>query len=519
MAENRWLTILPLLPFAGALLLCAFRGKGRERALYLAADLLAAAEFILALLFAVPVLRGGGFVCRIEELCGFGLSFEMDGFRAVWLVILSFMWLTAVVFSEEYMKHHEHVLRYYCFTFLTLGATAGVFLSADLTTTFLFFELMSFTSYVWVAQEETKGALRAAETYLAVAVLGGMVMLMGLFLLYHLTGTLAIDELKEACGAVQDRGMLLAAGLLMLFGFGAKAGMFPLHIWLPKAHPVAPAPASALLSGVLTKAGIFGVILLSGSILYQEKTFGWIVLLLGTATMFHGAVLGVFSIDLKRTLACSSVSQIGFILVGLGMVNLTGGDALAVRGSFLHAVNHSLIKLVLFLLAGVVFCRLHSLDLTEIRGFGRKKPFFLAAFLAGALAVGGMPLFSGYISKTLLHEAILEGGELYGGNAELLLSVIEWVFLVSGGMTVAYMLKLFFVLFVDEPSERVKKHAGNYLSLPVRILLAVPASFLLLAGLLPNRILLPLAGRAAGFFGVGALESAETPHSFSGENL
>ncbi len=520
MAENLWLTLLLVLPFAGALILCGFCGQGRGRAMYLTADLLAAAEFALALFFAVPVLCGGGYTCRIKELCGFGLSFELDGFRAVWLIILSFMWLTAVVFSKEYMEHHRHVLRYYCFTFLTLGATAGVFLSADLLTTFLFFELMSFTSYVWVAQEETKGALRAAETYLAVAVLGGLVMLMGLFLLYHLTGTLALDGLREACAAVQERGMLLAAGILMLFGFGAKAGMFPLHIWLPKAHPVAPAPASALLSGVLTKAGIFGVILLSGNIMHQEKEFGWLVLFLGAATMLHGAVLGVFSVDLKRTLACSSVSQIGFILVGLGMGNLTGGNALAVNGAFLHAVNHSLIKLVLFLLAGVVYCRLHSLDLTQICGFGRKKPFFLAVFLCGAFAVAGMPLFSGYISKTLLHEAIVEGGELFAGSAGVLLSVTEWVFLVSGGLTAAYMLKLFTVLFLDEPSERVKKCTRNYLSMPVRLLLAVPAGFLLLAGLLPDRILLPAAEQASAFFGAaGAVHGAGAPHWFSMENL
>ena len=134
----------------------------------------------------------------------------------------------------------------------------GVFLSADLLTTFVFFELMSFTSYVWVAQEENVASLRAAETYLAVAVIGGMVLLMGIFLLYRELGTLEIAELARAAESLRDKRILYAAGTCMLVGFGAKAGAFPLHIWLPRAHPVAPAPASALLSGILTKTGKIG---------------------------------------------------------------------------------------------------------------------------------------------------------------------------------------------------------------------------------------------------------------------
>ena len=132
----------------------------------------------------------------------------------------------------------------------------------------------------------------------------------------------------------------------MLFGFGAKAGMFPLHVWLPKAHPVAPAPASALLSGILTKTGVFGVLVVSAEIFRYDEQWGKLILCLGVITMFGGAFLAVFSIDLKRTLACSSMSQIGFILVGTGMTELLGEEnALAVRGTILHMVNHSLIKL------------------------------------------------------------------------------------------------------------------------------------------------------------------------------
>lgn len=521
MTKNALLAGLFFLPFLGAGLLFAFRGKQAARFWGRAAQAVSVAEFLLAVILGVGTFAGGGYVCSIDGFAGFGLHFTMDGFRASYLIILTFMWMTALVISPEYMAGHANVRRYYLFTLLTLGATAGVFLSADLMTTFLFFEVMSFTSYVWVAQEETRGALRAAQTYLAVAVVGGMVMLMGLFLLYHMTGTLAMDGLKEACALVEDKEMLFVAGCLMLFGFGAKAGMFPLHIWLPKAHPVAPAPASALLSGVLTKAGVFGIILLSGSVLWGEERFGLAVLVLGVITMFLGALLGVFSIDLKRTFACSSVSQIGFILTGLGMMNLTQENMLAVDGAFLHMVNHSLIKLVLFLLAGVVYKNLHTLDFNEIRGFGKGKPFFLAAYAAGALAIGGVPLFSGYVSKTLLHEAIVAGAHEQTGGLHGLLSVSEWLFLISGGMTVAYMLKVFFVLFVDAPSETVIHHAKKeYLSLPVKCLLGVPAALFALFGCFPGILMQPLAKKAEPFFyGQGAAHTEEAVHYFSLENL
>ena len=205
---------------------------------------------------------GAALYLKIPEICGLGLSFTMDGFRAVYSCVTAFMWMMAAIFSREYMMRHHNRNRYYLFLLWTLGATLGVFLSADLYTTFLFFEIMSFTSYVWVAFDERRESLRAAETYLAVAVIGGMVMLMGLFLLYDLAGTLRFDELKGAVSGISgaSRMRLYGACGLLLFGFGAKAGCFPLHIWLPKAHPVAPAPASALLSGILTKAGVFGII-------------------------------------------------------------------------------------------------------------------------------------------------------------------------------------------------------------------------------------------------------------------
>lgn len=253
-----------------------------------------------------------------------GLSFTFGGFQRLYGLVVCFMWLICAMLSPQYFRGHHHLRRYYFFFLICLSFTLGVFLSADLKTTFLFFELMSLGSYVWVVQEETPEALDAGKTYLTIAVLGGLVTLMGLFLLQHLTGTLVLSELKAACAAVTDRTALWWAALCVFFGFAAKAGVFPLHIWLPKAHPVAPAPASALLSGVLTKAGIFGILVVTVYLLPGSRSWGVLVLILGCITMVLGAVMAVFSTNLKYILACSSLSQIGFILVGVAMLTLLG---------------------------------------------------------------------------------------------------------------------------------------------------------------------------------------------------
>ena len=157
---------------------------------------------------------------------------------------------------------------------------------------------------------------------------------------------------------------------------------------------MAPAPASALLSGILTKTGIFGILVISCRMMVHEERWGAFVLVIGVITMFLGALLALFSVNFKRTLACSSVSQIGFILVGVGMLVLLGEEnTLAARGTFLHMVNHSLFKLILFLVAAIIYQNTHKLDLNDIRGFGRKKPLLMFCYLMGALGIGGIPGF------------------------------------------------------------------------------------------------------------------------------
>ena len=491
---------------------------------------------ILLYVFAILSIGKKGNELHIDKICGLGINLYFGGFRTVYAGVALLMWSMTALFSREYFAHYRNRNRYYFFFLFTLGATLGVFMSGDLYTAFIFFEIMSFTSYTWVAHDEKPGAMKAAGTYLAVAVIGGLVMLMGIMMLYFKLGTLKIDELRDAAalcwfnGIGSDKTYLCAAGICILFGFGATAGMFPLHIWLPKAHPVAPAPASALLSGILTKSGVYGVLILCFEIFSGNHNWGILMLVLGVITMFTGAVLAVFSIDLKRTLACSSMSQIGFILTGCATsvllsetyytvadagiaseaVNgsgnmilefLTEETSLAAAGTVLYMVNHSLFKLVLFMCAGAIYMKLHKLDLNDIRGFGRGNKLLMVLFGVGALGIMGVPLFSGYISKTLIHEGIVEYAHELTGAAHTAIKAVEYLFLLSGGMTVGYMIKLFVAIFIEKPVQKTEtkavkdEHAehehhaesGKWKISPLSaIALIIPACIIVVCGVIPS---------------------------------
>ena len=216
-----------------------------------------------------------------------GLHFQTDGFRVIYGLIAVWMWALTSLFSLEYFRHErEHLKRYAVFTVLTFLATEGVMFSADLLTTFFFFEVLSLTSFVWVIHEETPEAIRAAKTYFFIAIIGGLTLFMGLALLYQSTGTLRYADLRAAITASAHPRAVYAAGVCILLGFGAKAGMFPLHIWLPKSHPVAPSPASALLSGILTKVGIFGILMTSVPGFFGNTSFGLLILTMSPTLSF-----------------------------------------------------------------------------------------------------------------------------------------------------------------------------------------------------------------------------------------
>lgn len=445
---------------------------------------------------------------------GLGLHFLYTGFRGIFGVLTALAWFVTFLFSKEYMKEDKHVIRYDFFNLCTLGATMGIFYSADLFTLFFFFEIMSFTSFMWVAHKQTPESAYAAGTYLGIAIAGGMAILMGLFIAYNRLGTLYFGEMYSNASVLinagEDAAWLYVAAVCMFAGFGAKAGAFPVHVWLPDSYTQAPAPATALLSAILSKTGVFGLMLVSLEILPMQKNWGIFLLVIGVITMVVGGIRGVMSGNFKTTLAFSSMSQIGFVLTGVGMQVLlaemmvgfsgdkelfeeaTGVFGMAVNGTFIHMINHSLVKLVLFMTAGVIFMHAGSYELNKVRGFGRKKPFLLVTFILAAAGVGGVPVLNGYISKTLLHESIVEYTRLLGDVPSLpvFMKAVECLFLFSGGLTVAYMTKLFVVLFVEKNQDQAlqsayeaKKDYASILSKLAIGLCALPIPFI---GLMPK---------------------------------
>ena len=508
------LIFMVFLPILAALVCYPLCGRS-EKAWFTPVLTVTLAVFCMALsLLMTPELAES-----FDGFCGLGLHFRAGGLRTVMAILAAFMWVMTALASPEYFAGARANGRYFLFYLWTLGALEGVFLAADLMTLFIFFEIMSFTSYVWVVQNETPAAIRASETYLFIAVIGGLTMLTGLFLLRNAVGDLSFENILDKAPEMRPR-LRFTVGICALIGFGAKAGMFPLHIWLPKAHPVAPAPASALLSGILTKSGVFGVIGISCWLFDGVPGWGNLLLIPAAVTMLLGAVLAVFSVDLKRTLACSSMSQIGFILTGISMCVLLGEHgSIAACGTVLHILNHSLIKLTLFVAAGVVYFNVHSLDLNDVRGFGRDKPVLKLAFLSGACSIAGIPGFGGYISKTLLHEGIVEYCEHLAehGVSAAPYRVLEWVFLLSGGLTLAYMARLFYILFIAEKPEHQHQKEGRCMTPLTAAVLVIGGVLMPFLGLTAHLTMDKIAAYALPFFRRPPM--AHAVHYFSLTNL
>lgn len=522
MTGNIGLFLLVLWPMLSAFISYLIGRKSKRGRDYFA-NIATTLELALVLIVATSASNENPPFFELKGFMGLRILLEMDGLRCVYAVITALMWVMTTLFSREYFAHYRNRNRYYFFMLLTLAGTMGVFLSADLVTTFLFFELMSFTSYVMVLHDERQVSLEAAKTYMAIALIGGLAILFGIFIINNELHTTEIAPLFDAIHQYEgSKHMLFLAAAFMLVGFGGKAGMYPLHIWLPNAHPAAPAPASALLSGVLTKTGVFGILIVSSLLFAHDYNWGMGMLIIGVLGMFTGAVLALFSVDLKRTLACSSMSQIGFILVGVGMQDILTDNALAIRGTLLHMMNHSLIKLVLFLVAGVIYMNLHQLDLNKIRGFGRGKPMLTFCFLMGMLGIIGLPFWNGYISKTLLHESIVEQIWFFidYSSSATFFRIVEGLFTLTGGITAAYMMKIFACVCL----EKNQYHHEKMIVLNKKYMNRTSATVLFLSALIlpmivysPNALIVPISE-----FGQAFMHGEDPAHAvqfFQWENL
>ena len=396
---------------------------------------------------------------------GFGnvpLLFKVDRLGALFNFLSAFIWFLASLFSLSYMTHERRTNRYYFFYLLTLGGCLGVFLTGDLFSLFCFFELMSLASYMLVIHTQTTESLSAGRLYLFLGVFGGLCILSATIVLYALTGSVLLTPSLEALIRLP---LNLILALLFITGFGIKAGMVPLHIWLPKAHPVAPSPASALLSGIMIKTGAYGILRVVGVLFTpadlkaQElwgytASFGYVIIWFGIVTMLMAAVIALFQTNTKTILAYSSVSQMGYILTGIGACAYLGqSGALAMGGFTLHVLNHAFFKAGLFMMIGAVYHRTGELDLKKLGGLWREFPVTTVVFLLAALGLAGIPGLNGYTSKVLLHHALTEAYEhhhLYS------LFVAERLFMLTGVLTTCYIARLFSTVFLGQKPAGLK---------------------------------------------------------------
>lgn len=365
------------------------------------------------------------------------IALKLDGISKLFMAIAAFGFLLTGVYAFRYLEHEEKDDRFFCFYLLSLAALMGMDFSRNLVTMYLFFEMITLLSMPLVLFDRTEEAVRGALKYLFYSVAGAFLALGCIFFLSRYCVSLEFVaggnlNMEKAAG---HETLLQIVVFLGIVGFGAKAGMYPLHGWLPTAHPVAPAPASAVLSGIIAKAGVLAIIRVIYFSVGADFLRGtWVqqtLLALALLTVFMGSMMAYREKVFKKRLAYSSVSQISYALVGLFF--LTPQSAL---GGLLHVLFHAVIKVCLFLVAGSFIHNTGKHRVEEFVGFGKSMPKTLWGFTLAALALIGIPPASGFVSKWYLALGALDSG----------LGIYTWlapvVLLISALLTAGYLLPI-----------------------------------------------------------------------------
>jgi formate hydrogenlyase subunit 3/multisubunit Na+/H+ antiporter MnhD subunit len=462
----------------------------------------------LALAAAVPaVLEHGALEVVVPALLG-ALRFRLDALGLTVALLAGVVWSASSLHASAYLAGEPtaRTLRYHLTSLVTFAALLTVVSAADLITLYLGFEWLGLAAYLFVVHTGSKAAEAAGVKYLVLTLAGGFAVLTGALLVHALGGgdlaaPLALDPERSTLRAV--------AAACLLVGFGVKAGALGLHTWLPDAHTAAPAPASALLSGVMLKAGAYGIArTLSGpfgadtgaglAALQQAETLGLVVLWWGVATMLVGVVVALMQRHAKRLLAYSSVSQMGFVLAGVGAaVYLGEAGAIGWTGAMAHVVNHGLFKALLFLGVGAVITSAGSGELASLGGLARRMPWTFALVLVGVAGIVGMPLLNGFVSKSVIHHAIDYAAAEGRGHG---LAVAERLFVLTTVGTAAALMKLTAAVFLGRPGS---DGARDAVEAPFVMRLALlPLGLAVVALGLRPQLLAPLVGSTLQAWGL-----------------
>jgi hydrogenase-4 component B len=491
-------SLLPLalimIPLLGALLtyLCGRYSDKLRNACAVLVTLLTAA----AVMSGYPLLQEGVVEFVLFRSAQFKLFLRLDLFSFVFAAIISIIWFLATLHATAYMAHEHEQNRFFICLVATLGSCLGFVLAGDLITLFVFYEAVTFLSHILVTHEHTPAANSAGNGMLYLGIIGSFFLLLGIYQLYTGVGTL---EIKPLFDQIAQSG-LNSYWLLIYFtiGFGIKAGMTPTHIWLPKVDPVAPAPVSALLCALFIKTGVYGILRVVDMIftptevlhnlttLLPAMNFGYLLLWVGIVSMFFGAFMALLSNHAKKLLAYSSISQMGYIIMGIGAASYLGpAGALGFAGALYHVVNHAFFKACLFLVIGAIYMVTHELDITVVRGMAKKVPLITVIFLIAFAGIGGLPGFNGYVSKTLLHHALVEAAE---HSQAWPLLVAEKIFVLTSAMTLCYFTKFFRGLFLGDVPEQYDQRQYRF-TWPVYTALLILGVIIVAVGLFPHFLL------------------------------
>ncbi len=439
-----------MLLFFTAFLIAIFGARRKTLCRVLATAATGIALCLIACLIK-PVLIDGEVIAywmgNWEPVNGYaiGIGYEIDQlglFFALLAVLVSFL---STVYAKRYMEHYGHTDHYYTLSLMLSGALLGLFLTGDMFNLFIMTEIMTFAAVALVAfLNWTKGALKAAFQYLVLLSMGSSCVLTGVALLYARCHTLNMAQLTSILRtAPWDPTMMLAFALLVL-GFCMKAGAVPMHTWLAAAHPVAPAPASAMLSGVVIKTGVYALIRTFYVFFnaMDDTAVQTLLVIIGCVTMFVGVTMALAQHDFKRLLAFHSISQIGYIITAVGL-----GTALGLTGGLFHVMNHTLFKGLLFLTAGAVFYATGTTDLDALGGLSKRMPKTTICFLVGAFSIAGLPPFNGFASKWMIYQAAYEKAVTTGHIGYVLVTLVA---LVVSVMTLASFIKVAQAVFFGQ---------------------------------------------------------------------
>ena len=477
MTDSSAFSALPLvamlLPWLSLLAILAMPKRNRRLRLWIC-FLGTLAAFVVVLCMLPGILDGNTYTLKLASVVeGLEIRLGVDALGYYFSLILSLLWMLATLFSISYIDHKEN--RFFAFMALCESFILGCAFSANMFTYFIFYEMMTFGSYPLIVHEETAMARRAGYKYLVYAVAAGTVLFFAIVAHYFWgEGQLGFGRLGVLSLDFASRAALTAIFFTYLAGFGVKAAIMPLHGWVPDAHPAAPAPASALLSGVILKAGAFGIIRVVfnvfGAGLMRELGVFRVMAVLACVTIVVASVFALTQDNLKRRLAYSSIGQVSYIILGLAMLSQDGA-----LGGVMHLTHHALMKGCLFLCSGVILLKTGKVNISEMRGVGYRLPVTMGCFSLCALAMMGTPPSVGFISKWLLGSGSLQAG----------LPVYLIILLVSALLNAAYFLPIIYIAFFrwegdEEEGEAARrprlvfgKEAEHKLVAPIALLAAL----------------------------------------------